>query len=74
MAKINPTSQLITHIIEMSFGVAIGLEHTIVTTEHVLLGMLQKGERLAPNALKAKAGMTNTQGRPQDNNGYTHEK
>ncbi len=41
MAKINPTSQLITHIIEMSFGVAIGLEHTIVTTEHVLLGMLQ---------------------------------
>jgi ATP-dependent Clp protease ATP-binding subunit ClpA len=39
--KIVPNSKLVTNVIEISFSVAISLEQTTVTTEHVLLGLLQ---------------------------------
>jgi ATP-dependent Clp protease ATP-binding subunit ClpA len=41
MAKFSPTSRIISHVIDMSFGIAISIEHTTVTTEHVLLGIMQ---------------------------------
>jgi ATP-dependent Clp protease ATP-binding subunit ClpA len=41
MAKIVTDSALIANIIEISFGVALSLEQTTVTTEHILFGILQ---------------------------------
>jgi ATP-dependent Clp protease ATP-binding subunit ClpA len=41
MAKINTNSALIANIIEISFGVALSLEQTTITTEHMLFGLMQ---------------------------------
>jgi len=41
MEQINPSSLLIKNIIDMSFSVAISLEQTIITTEHVLFVIAQ---------------------------------
>ena len=41
MAKAYQNASLITSILEISFGVAISLDQTTITTEHILFGMLQ---------------------------------
>lgn len=44
--EINPKSELLKNIIQMSFDVALSLEQTTVTSEHVLLAILQRSSNL----------------------------
>jgi len=41
MSNFKTSSRIIEHVVEMSLAVAFSFEHTTVTTEHVLLGIMQ---------------------------------